>query len=180
MHISNPPPSLNLAGRPLKLCVKVARQGPRTAQPVYRCVAAGEQHSTTDGKDHSKLAEQTRLVKKASAAPQNPSVATVSRRNLIRGALTSTLATGAPTLLQDELATLPAEALPITSRLPPIGQAPPGSYNLGVAAVRDPALYRSEQLNRMVTQEETPATISLLSGAWRLSKLSEVSCKCMD
>ena len=65
-----------------------------------------------------------------------------SRRDLIRGVVISTVATGAPALIPSSLGTPSAQAIPTTSRLPPIGQAAPGIYNLGVAAVRDPALYR--------------------------------------
>lgn len=64
-----------------------------------------------------------------------------TRRDLIRGLLAGTMATTAPALLPASQAPL-AEAIPIISRLPPIGQAAPGTHILGVAAVRDPGLYR--------------------------------------
>ena len=65
-----------------------------------------------------------------------------TRRDFIRGVIGGTVATGAPALLPDGPGTPSAAAIPITSRLPPIGQAAPGTYNIGVAAVRDPGLYR--------------------------------------
>jgi len=68
----------------------------------------------------------------------------LSRRDLLRGAITGTIANSAPVVLHESLYVLPVEAIPTTSELPPIGQAALGTYNLGVAAVRDPALYRSD------------------------------------
>lgn len=68
----------------------------------------------------------------------------LTRRDLIRGLVAGTVATSAPAYLPTRQAPV-AEALPITSTLPPIGQAAPGTYNLGVAAVRDPGLYRLVQ-----------------------------------
>lgn len=65
----------------------------------------------------------------------------LTRRDLIKGLVAGTVATSAPAYLPTHQAPV-AEALPITSKLPPIGQAAPGTYNLGVAAVRDPGLYR--------------------------------------
>ena len=65
----------------------------------------------------------------------------VSRRQMIHSAITSSIAHGAATVLPGILPP-PSAALPITTRLPIIGQAPPGTHNHGVAAVRDPALYR--------------------------------------
>ena len=65
----------------------------------------------------------------------------LTRRDLIKGLVAGTVATSAPACLPARQAPV-AEALPVTSKLPPIGQAAPGTYNLGVAAVRDPGLYR--------------------------------------
>ena len=78
----------------------------------------------------------------ASNADQAQPLSHFSRRHLILGSVTTTLAAGAPSLQTGKPTYPVAEAIPITSRLPPIGQAAPGTYNLGVAAVRDPALYR--------------------------------------
>lgn len=73
-----------------------------------------------------------------------------TRRGLIRGLVASTVVTSAPALLPISQASV-AEAIPIPSRLPPIGHAAPGTYNIGVAAVRDPGLYRLVQ-HRAITQ----------------------------
>lgn len=69
-------------------------------------------------------------------------IARFSRRDLIRGVVTGTLATGVPTLLPETLGPRSAAAIPLTSEAAPVGHPAPGTSNLGVAAVRDPALYR--------------------------------------
>ena len=69
-----------------------------------------------------------------------------TRRDLIRGLVAGTVVTNTPALLPASQAPV-AEAIPATSRLPPIGQAAPGTNSIGVAAVRDPGLYRLVQYN---------------------------------
>lgn len=83
-------------------------------------------------------------------ADERGSFVEFTRRDLIRGLVASTVVTSAPALLPASQAPV-AEAIPITSRLPPIGQAAPGTYNVGVAAVRDPGLYRLV-LHHAITQ----------------------------
>lgn len=78
----------------------------------------------------------------ATAASDHSQASVISRRDLLRGAMTGTIANSAPIVLLDIANVQPAEAVPITLDPPPIGQAAPGTSNLGVAAVRDPALYR--------------------------------------
>ncbi len=80
----------------------------------------------------------------ANSTTDHAHLPTVSRRDLLRGAVTGTIVNSAPVVLHESLHVLPAEAIPTSYKLPPIGQAAPGTYNLGVAAVRDPALYRSD------------------------------------
>ena len=69
--------------------------------------------------------------------------ASTDRRGLIRGAISATLASSAPTLLPEVLDTPPADAVPLALQGPPVTRArlqadiPPG-----IAAVREPALYR--------------------------------------
>ena len=80
----------------------------------------------------------------ANSTTDHAHLPTVSRRDLLRGAVTGTIVNSAPVVLHESVHVLPAEAIPTTYKLPPVGQAAPGTYNLGVAAVRDPALYRSD------------------------------------
>ena len=80
----------------------------------------------------------------ANSTTDHAHLPTVSRRGLLRGAVAGTVVNSAPVVLHESLHVLPAEAIPTSYTLPPIGQAAPGTYNLGVAAVRDPALYRSD------------------------------------
>lgn len=84
----------------------------------------------------------TRQTPAHKTPPEQGVASSFTRRDLIRGVVGGTFATGAPALLPGGPGTPSAEAIPITSRLPPIGQAAPGTYNIGVAAVRDPSLYR--------------------------------------
>ncbi|KAA6421917.1 MAG: NAD-dependent malic enzyme, partial [Trebouxia sp. A1-2] len=66
---------------------------------------------------------------------------------------TGTIVNSAPVVLHESLHVPPAEAIPTTYKLPPVGQAAPGTYNLGVAAVRDPALYRGMATAQAVRSE---------------------------
>ena len=65
------------------------------------------------------------------------------RRGLIRGAISATPASSAPTILPEVLNTPAADAVPLAFQGPPVARGrlsadiPPG-----IAAVRDPALYR--------------------------------------
>jgi hypothetical protein len=121
-----------------------------------RCVKRERQtaisaKASSDGNCHPKC-DATHYVKMdivdshapASSATDQAHLPTISRRDLLRGAITGTIVNSAPVVLHESLHAPPAEAIPTTYKLPPIGQAAPGTYNLGVAAVRDPALYRSD------------------------------------
>lgn len=79
----------------------------------------------------------------ATAVVDHSQASVISRRDLLRGAMTGTIANSAPIVMLDIAHVQPAEAVPNTLNPPPIGQAAPGTSNLGVAAMRDPALYRS-------------------------------------
>ena len=74
------------------------------------------------------------------AAERDSSVG-LTRRDLIRGLVAGTVVTSTPAFLPASQAPV-AEANAVISRLPPIRQAAPGAYNIGMAAVRDPGLYR--------------------------------------
>lgn len=91
---------------------------------------------------HEDTDDATRQAPAHETPPERGLASSLTRRDLMRGVIGGTIATGAPALVHGGPGTPSAEAIPITSRLPPIGQAAPGTYNIGVAAVRDPALYR--------------------------------------
>ncbi|KAL3154463.1 hypothetical protein ABBQ32_013928 [Trebouxia sp. C0010 RCD-2024] len=95
----------------------------------------------------------TRQTPAHKTPPEQGVASSFTRRDLIRGVVGGTFATGAPALLPGGPGTPSAEAIPITSRLPPIGQAAPGTYNIGVAAVRDPSLYRGMATDQAVRSE---------------------------
>ena len=120
-------------------CAKLERQ--RTVS-VRACAA----DTSIDPCNQDNADEAMSLISHlpATTALDHSQVSAVSRRDLLRGALTGTIANCAPIVMLETTHVEPAGAIPSSLNLPPIGQAAPGNYNLGVAAVRDPALYRSE------------------------------------
>lgn len=130
--------------RTARLRMRIRRAQALRAQSAGRSTCS--ENSQQPSSDERAAAEQHA----GTASDQDP-LNTPSRRDLLRGAVTGSLATGAPALFHGSQAVPAAQAIPITSRLPPIGQAAPGTYNLGVAAVRDPALYRSEHSSASVS-----------------------------
>ena len=69
--------------------------------------------------------------------------ASTDRRGLIRGAISATLASTAPAILPKVVNAPSADAAPLAFQGPPVARAPLGSdIPPGIAAVRDPALYR--------------------------------------
>ncbi len=120
-------------------CVKRERQTAVSAKASSAC-DSHPQCSATDDVE-TDLVDSHAL---ANSTTDHARLPTVSRRDLLRGAVTGTIVNSAPVVLHESLHVLPAEAIPTSYKLPAIGQAAPGTYNLGVAAVRDPALYRSD------------------------------------
>ena len=120
-------------------CVKHERQTAVSAKASSAC-DSHPQCSATDDVE-TDLVDSHAL---ANSTTDHARLPTVSRRDLLRGAVTGTLVNSAPVVLHESLHVLPAEAIPTSYKLPAIGQAALGTYNLGVAAVRDPALYRSD------------------------------------
>ena len=91
---------------------------------------------------HQTASEPSRDVSDPNLSKERSNVGPdLSRRGMLLSAVTGITAQST-TYVLPIFSPEPAEALPITTKLLPIGQAPPGTYNLGVAAVRDPALYR--------------------------------------
>ena len=111
----------------------------RRQQPHKVCYCSDEQHTQIR---HAIEKLQIDAVDSIAVTTAHPPLTAISRRELIRSTVTGTIASSAPILLPEFAHVPPAEAIPITFPLPPIGQAAPGKYNFGVAAVRDPALYR--------------------------------------
>lgn len=136
---------------PSTVRVQLKLRSPR-AQTRHRCIAASRSLSKrqesvaaaqdTDVDTDEGTVEATQQTPGHQTPPERGMPQSLTRRDLIRSVIGSTVASGAPAWVPDSPGIPLAEAIPITSRLPPIGQAAPGTYNLGVAAVRDPALYR--------------------------------------
>ncbi|DBB07785.1 TPA: hypothetical protein ACH3X3_009203 [Trebouxia sp. C0006] len=129
-------------------CVKHERQTAVSAKASSAC-DSHPQCSATDDVE-TDLVDSHAL---ANSTTDHARLPTVSRRDLLRGAVTGTLVNSAPVVLHESFHVLPAEAIPTSYKLPAIGQAALGTYNLGVAAVRDPALYRGMATAQAVRSE---------------------------
>ena len=73
--------------------------------------------------------------------PLETSALHVTRRQVMHSAVTGSLVQGAVTVFP-ALMPPPGAAAPVGPASPPTGQIPPMTDSFGVAAVRDPALYR--------------------------------------
>ena len=123
------------------LHVRCAKRERQQAVSVRACVA--DTSVAPCNKDNTDEAVPRICHCPATAAVDHSQGSVISRRDLLCGAMTGAIANSAPIVMLDIAHVQPAEAVPTTLDPPPIGQAAPGTSNLGVAAVRDPALYRS-------------------------------------